>query len=1061
MKFSHYFIDRPIFASVIWILTIIIGGLSFYSLPIEQYPAIAPPTVVVSASYPGANADVASKTVAAPLEQEINGVENMLYMSSQSTNDGAVSITVTFKLGTDLDTAQVLVQNRVAIAEPRLPEEVRRRGVTTRKNSPDMMMVVNLYSPDDTYDQTYIANYATLQLRDRLSRIDGVGDIRIFGASEYSMRVWLDPDRIASLNMTAGDVIAAIQGKNIQVATGTLGQQPMEKQNPIELNVQTQGRLIAPEEFGDVVVKSTADGRVVKVKDIGRVELGAESYNTRGYLGRDKAVAMSIFQRPGSNALETADALIKEMESLSKDFPKGLKYDIVYNPTEFIAKSVEAVFHTIIEAVILVVIVILLFLQNWRAAIIPIVAIPISLIGTFAVMQALGFSINNLTLFGMVLAIGIVVDDAIVVIENMERLMGKGMKRLEAAKQTMDEVGGALLAIGLVLFAVFIPTTFIEGISGKFFQQFGVVVSVATAFSVAISLTLSPALAALMLTHHGHDEHRKSPGIFPNPFAWICYHFNRFMNWLSDSYGRLTARLVRIGGLMMIVYIGLMVLAGAGFKAVPTGFIPAQDQGYFIVAIQLPPGTSLERTDAVVAKAVNKLLEIDGIVNAVGFTGFNGATFSNATNAGAIFPVMADFEERKEKGLSYDKILRDLRAAMATIDDGMLIVVPPPPVRGIGSGGGFKMMIQDRGGLGIDQMNGALWTLAGAANQSGIVTSAFSFYETKTPQLFLDIDRDRAEKLGVPLERVFEALNVYMGSSYVNDFNYLGRTYRVTAQADGDYRKGAEDIARLRVRNNEGGMVPLGTLVKFEDRSGPSRQPRYNLYTAAELQGDTVAGYSSGQAIATMEKLASELLPPGISYEWTDLAYQQKQSANTGGIAFVMAVVFVFLLLAALYESWVLPLSIILIVPMCLLSAIAGIWSLGMDNNILTQIGLVILIGLACKNAILIVEFAKQRQEEEGDDPWVAAVEAAKLRLRPILMTSFAFILGVLPLVIATGAGAEMRQALGVAVFFGMIGVTLFGLIFTPVFYVLCRRMVAILQRYGRKALPKGKNSHV
>jgi hydrophobe/amphiphile efflux-1 (HAE1) family protein len=1061
MKFSHFFIDRPIFASVIWILTVIIGSLSFFGLPIEQYPQVAPPTVVVSASYPGANADVVAKTVATPLEQEINGIENMLYMSSQSTNDGVASITITFKQGTDLDTAQVLVQNRVAVAEPRLPEEVRRRGVTTRKNSPDLMLVINLFSPDGTYDQTYIANYAALQLKDRLSRIDGIGDIRTFGASDYAMRIWLDPDRIASLNLNASDIVAALRGKNIQVATGTLGQQPMAKQNPIELNVQTQGRLMAPEEFSEVVVKSTPEGRVVKIKDIGRVELGAESYNTRGYLGNKKAVALPVFQRPGSNALATSDAIIREMEILSKNFPKGLDYEIAYNPTEFISQSIDAVYHTIIEAVILVVFVILLFLQNWRAAIIPVVAIPISLIGTFIVMQALGFSINNLTLFGMVLAIGIVVDDAIVVVENMERLMAKGMGRVQAAKETMNEVGGALLAIGLVLVAVFLPTTFIEGISGQFFQQFGVIVSVATAFSVLISLTLSPALAALLLTHKGHDAHGKAPGLLPNPFAYVFYHFNRFMGWLSESYGRLTARLVRLGAIMMILYAGLMGLTAAGFQSVPTGFIPPQDQGYFIVGIQLPPGASLERTDAVVAEAVKKLLEIDGVTNAVGFAGFSGATFTNATNSGAIFPVLEDFATRKAKGITYDGLLGQMRAAMSTIEDGFLIVIPPPSVRGIGSGGGFKMMIQDRGGVGIDQMNGALWALAGAANQSGVVTQVFSFYETRTPQLFLDIDRERAERLGVPLDRVFDALNIYMGSSYVNDFNYLGRTYRVTAQADADYRMSADDIARLRVRNNDGDMVPLGTLATFEDRSGPSRQPRYNLYTAAELQGDTAPGYSTGEALAKMEELAAQILPPGISYEWTELAYQQKQSANTGGLAFIMAVVFVFLLLAALYESWVLPLSIILIVPMCLLSAIAGIWSLGMDNNILTQIGLVILIGLACKNAILIVEFAKQRQDEFGEDPWVAAVEAAKLRLRPILMTSFAFILGVLPLVMASGAGAEMRQALGVAVFFGMIGVTFFGLVFTPVFYVLCRRLVAIVQRYGSKIMPKRKENHV
>jgi hydrophobe/amphiphile efflux-1 (HAE1) family protein len=1045
MKIAHFFIERPIFASVIWIITLIIGGLSYFALPIEQYPQVVPPTIVVSASYPGANADTVAKTVATPLEQEINGVENMLYMSSQSTNDGAMALTITFELGTDLDTAQVLVQNRVAIAEPRLPEEVRRRGITTRKNSPDLMLVVNLYSPDATYDQTFIANYATLQLRDRLARIDGVGDIRIFGASEYSMRIWLDPDRIASLGMTAGDVLSALRAKNVQVASGTLGQQPAEKQSAFEVNVQTQGRLIEPEQFADIVVKSTDDGRIVRIRDIGRVELGAESYATRGYLGDKKAVALPIFQRPGTNALATSEEILSTMKELSQRFPQGLEYQIAYNPTVFIAQSIDAVYHTIIEAIILVVLVIILFLQNWRAAIIPIVAIPLSLIGTFAVMEALGFSLNNLTLFGMVLAIGIVVDDAIVVVENMERLMSKGMGAREAAHQTMDEVGGALVAIGLVLIAVFLPTTFIEGISGQFFQQFGIVVAVATAFSVFISLTLSPALAALLIKHEHREELTSAPAPMPNPLPFIFYHFNRFMTRFSERYGQLVSHSVVRGGRMLVIYGGLMILTVLAFRSVPGGFIPQQDQGYMIVAVQLPPGASLERTDAVIEEAVKRLMKIDGVVNAVGFAGFNGATFTNATNAGAIFPVLADFETRESKGLTAEGIMGQMWQAMGGIEDAFIVVIPPPPVRGIGNGGGFKMMLQDRGGLGIDALNGAMWQLAGAANQSGVVTQVFSFYENATPQLFLDLDRERAERLGVSLDRVYESLSVFLGSAYVNDFNYLGRTYRVTAQADSDYRMTPDDIARLRVRNNNGDMVPLGTLATFEDRSGPSRQPRYNLYTAAELQGNTLPGVSTGEALSAMETLAAKTLPPGIDYEWTELSYQQKTASGTGGIAFLLAVTFVFLLLAALYESWVLPLAIILIVPMCLFSAMAGISLAGMDNNILTQIGLVVLIGLASKNAILIVEFAKER-EEAGETAVQAAVDAAKLRLRPILMTSFAFILGVVPLVLASGAGAEMRQALGVAVFAGMLGVTFFGLVFTPVFYVLCRTLAARLQ---------------
>ncbi len=1040
MKFPHFFIERPIFASVIWIIIFIIGSISYFKLPIEQYPQVVPPTVVVNASYPGASADIVAKTVATPLEQEINGVEDMLYMSSQSTNDGSMALTITFKLGTNLDTAQVLVQNRVAIALPRLPQDVQRRGVTTRKNSPDLMLVINLYSPDGTYDQSYIANYAVLQMRDRLLRIDGIGDIRVFGASEYAMRIWLDPDRVASFNMSATDVLNALRAKNVQVASGTLGQEPVERQSAFEINVQTQGRLIQPEEFGNIIVKTTENGRVVRVRDIGRVELGSDVYGTRGYLGNKKAVALPVFQRPGSNAIETADNIKIAMAEMAEKFPPGLKYEIAYNPTDFIAESIDAVYHTIFEAVILVIIVIILFLQSWRAAIIPIVAIPLSLIGTFSVMSALGFSLNNLTLFGLVLVIGIVVDDAIVVVENMERLMAKGMKVRDAAHQTMDEVGSALVAIGLVLIAVFLPTTFISGISGRFFQQFGVVVAVATAFSVFISLTLSPALAALLLKHTHREEKTISPSFLPNPFSWVFFYFNKGLAAFTNRYGLISTRVVRMGAIMIVAYVALMGLTLGTFKAVPSGFIPPQDQGYAIVGIQLPPGASLTRADEVVQQAVEKLMKIDGIVNAVGFAGFNGATFSNANNAGAIFPVFADFETRRAKGITFDSLMGQMWAAMGQIEDAMIVVIPAPPVRGIGNGGGFKMMLQDRGGLGVDTLNQSLWTLAGAANQSGVVTQVFSFYEIATPTLFLNIDRDKTEKLGVPLERVFDALTVYLGSAYVNDFSYLGRNYRVTAQAEGDYRMDSDNVARLRVRNDEGGMVPLGTLASFENKSGASRQPRYNLYPAAELQGNMLPGKSMGEGLALMENLAKNILPSGIDFEWTELSYQQKLSSNTGVIAFVLAVIFVFLLLAALYESWVLPLAIILIVPMCLLSAMGGIWFLGMDNNILTQIGLVILIGLACKNAILIVEFAKDR-EATGETPWQSAVDAARLRLRPILMTSFAFILGVVPLVMATGAGAEMRKALGVAVFFGMLGVTFFGLIFTPVFYVLCRSL--------------------
>jgi hydrophobe/amphiphile efflux-1 (HAE1) family protein len=1039
MNFSQFFISRPKFASVLAIIVLIIGSLSYLSLPIEQYPQVAPPTIQVTASYPGANAEIAAQTVATPLEQQINGVENMLYISSQSTADGNVSITVTFKLGTDLDTAQVQVQNRVAIAEPRLPEPVKRIGVTTIKNSPDLMLVVNMFSPNGTYDQTYIANYVTLQVRDQLARIDGVGNILVFGASQYSMRVWLDPDRIASIDMTAAEVISALQGQNIQVASGTLNKSPIPQgQTAFELSVQTQGRLIEPEQFNNVIIKNT-DGRIVRFKDVGRVELGAESYATRGYLGDKKAVAMPIFQRPGTNALETAANIRSIMEQQSANFPPDLAYDIAYNPTEFISQSIDAVEITIYEAIGLVVLVILVFLQNWRAAVIPIIAIPVSLIGTFAVMSALGFSLNNLTLFGLVLAIGIVVDDAIVVVENMERLLAQGQKPMEAARETMREVGGAVMAIGLVLVAVFLPTAFVGGISGQFYSQFGITIAVATIISVAVSLILSPALSAVLLK--AHKPEKEKPGLFTR----LGNGFNRFMDKTSQLYARLTAKLIRLGALMSIVYLGLMVLAGYLFTSVPQGFIPAQDQGYLIVSIQLPAGASLSRTDDVVKDAVGRLLKIDGIRTSVGFAGFSGATFTNASNSAAIFTMMDYFEDRSAKGLTFDQIFAEVQNQMSQIKEAFVIVIPPPSVRGIGNGGGFKMMIEDRAGRGLPILEQAMWELANAANQAPATESVFSLFETNTPQLYVDIDRERVERLGVPVSEVFSALEIYLGSAFVNDFSYLGRTFRVTAQADAPFRMTPDNIGSIRVKNTSGDMVPLSSVVTFKYQSGPSRVPRYNLYPAADLLGNTAPGFSSGEAIASMEKLAAEILPDGIDFEWTDLAYQQQIAGNSAIIAFIMAVVFVFLLLVALYESWTLPLAVILIVPMCLLSAITGVWLMGMDNNILTQVGLIVLVGLASKNAILIVEFARHL-EQQGKPLYEAAVEASKLRLRPILMTSFAFILGVIPLAIATGAGAEMRQALGITVFSGMLGVTFFGLIFTPVFYVLCRKLSMLVK---------------
>ncbi|MDP7142831.1 MAG: multidrug efflux RND transporter permease subunit [Alphaproteobacteria bacterium] len=1059
MKFSDFFIVRPIFATVVSSIIVIIGMLAYFNLPVEQYPQIAPPTIQVSASYPGANAQTVADTVATPLEQEISGIEGMLYMLSQSTADGRMSLTITFELGTDLDEAQVLVQNRVSIAEPRLPEQVRRLGVTTQKNSPDLMLVVNMFSPDKTYDQTYIGNYAVLKVRDQLKRIDGIGDVMMFGAAEYAMRVWLNPDLVQSYGMTAGEVVQALRAQNVQVAGGVLNQSPQPDPLGFEFNIQTQGRLIDPAQFENIIVKSGEDGRIVRLRDVGRVELGAQDYSTRGYMGESSAIALPVFQRPGSNALETADAVKETMEALKAEFPAGLDYRIVYNPTDYIDQSIAEVIKTMLIAVLLVVFVVILFLQTWRAAIIPVMAIPVSLIGTFAVMFGLDFSLNSLTLFGLVLAIGVVVDDAIVVVENVERNLARGLKPVDAAKETMREVGSALIATSLVLVAVFLPTAFLGGITGQFYKQFGVTIAVATMISTIVSLTLSPAMAALFMHKNENDEDHIPRHKFAHPLRFFFCEFNKGMSYLSDKYGNLTKKLVLFGGLVLIVYAALIGLTGYQFNKVPRGFIPPQDQGYFIISIQLPSAASLERTDKVVQETTQKILALDGVANAVGFTGFSGATFTNASNAGVIFPVLDSFEKRHAAGLSYDSILGSMRGVAGSIKDAFVVVIPPPPVRGIGTAGGFRMMVQDREGRGLDVLEQAAWTLAGAANQSGVVTSVFTMFENSTPQLYLDINREQAERLGVPVQRIFEALEIYIGSVFVNDFNYLGRTFRVTAQADAPYRLTADDALRLRVRNDSGEMIPIGAVATVADTAGSSRVPRYNLYPAASLMGDTLPGRSTGEGLMTMEHLADQVLPDGIGYEWTEIAYQQKQTGNTAAVAFALAVLFVFLVLSAQYESWVLPLAIVLIVPMCLLSAITGISLAGMDNNILTQIGLVTLVGLACKNAILIVEFARDL-EEAGRNRWDAAVEAATLRFRPILMTSMSFILGVLPLIFATGAGSEMRQALGVTVFSGMLGVTVFGLLFTPVFYVLCRKLDFLGNEDDKKqaALWRGEN---
>jgi hydrophobe/amphiphile efflux-1 (HAE1) family protein len=1043
MRISHFFIDRPIFAAVVSIILVIVGAVSFFRLPIAQYPDIAPPVISVSGQYPGASAEVVAATVVAPIEEQINGVERMLYLSSNSTADGRFSISVTFDIGTDLDIAQVQVQNRVAIAMPRLPADVRNIGVTVNKASPDLMMIVHLYSPDKSRDILFVSNYATLEIKDVLARVDGVGSITVFGSRDYSMRIWLDPDRLQSMGMTANDVVLALQAQNLQVASGVLNQPPTAEQGAFQVAVQTLGRLANPDEFANIVVKQTPTA-VVRLKDVGRVELGALDYSSNSYLDRDEAVALALFQRPGSNALATANGVHEAMQQVSKRFPTGIKYDIVYNPTEFIAQSVDAVVDTIIEAIVLVVLVVIVFLQTWRAAVIPIVAIPVSLVGTFFFMAIFGFSLNNLSLFGLVLAIGIVVDDAIVVVENVERNIANGLSPRDAAFKSMDEVGAALVAIALVLCAVFVPSAFITGISGQFYRQFALTIAGATVISLIVSLTLSPAMCALLLKPHDR-QHRDR--WYEWPLHAFFRLFNRGFNALASGYGWLAARVVRIAVLMLVAYAAIIGYGMREFYNTPTGFIPQLDQGYVIVAAQLPPGASLARTDAVMQRARDIALQVPGVAHVVNIVGFSGATFTNAPNAGALFLVLDPWSKRgQDPRQSAAAIQGELFKRFTPIQEALMIVVLPPPVRGIGNAGGFRMMVEDRSGRGPQALQGVVYAMMGRAGQTPGLLQVFSLFETQTPQLYLDIDRTKAQLLGVNIADMFAALQVFIGSAYVNDFNLLGRTFRVTVQADWPYRNDNKDVLRIRVRNAAGETVPLGSFTTVRDISGPFRVPRYNLYPAAELDGAAAPGYAQGQAIAIMEKLAAEILPEGFNYEWTALAFQQIRAGSTAEFAFALAVVFVFLVLAAQFESLTLPLAVILIVPMCLIASITGVILRGQDNNILTQVGFVVLIGLAAKNAILIVEFAKQL-EDQGRDRFAAAVEAARLRLRPILMTSLAFIFGVMPLVWAIGAGAELRQTLGTAVFSGMIGVTVFGLIFTPVFYVICRWLAGL----GRK----------
>ena len=1039
MNIAHFFIERPIFATVLSVVLIILGSIAYIALPASQYPDVVPPTIVVTANYPGAPPEVIAETVATPIEQEVNGVENMLYMSSQCTNDGTMKLTITFDIGTDLDNAQVLVQNRVAVAEPRLPETVRRLGVTTKKTSPDLLMVIHLLSPNSSLDSLYIGNYALIQVRDELARVVGVGDINIFGLREYSMRIWIDPEKLSHMSLTTQDVMAALQEQNIQVASGVIGQPPAPEGTDFQYSVTTLGRLTTPEEFADIIVKRGENGRLVQVKDIARIELGARDYSTSSFLDDTPAVGIAVLQLPGANALATADRVISTMETLSKDFPAGLEYRIVYNPTIFVSESIDSVIHTLFEAIALVVVVVLVFLQNWRVSLIPLLAIPVSLIGTFAFMHLFGFSLNMLSLFGLVLAIGIVVDDAIVVVENVERHIEHGMTPKAAAHKAMDEVTAAVIAIAFGLSAVFIPTAFVSGITGLFYRQFALTIAVSTMLSALVSLTLSPALCALLLQSRSSKKDWFGR-LWDFLLGWFFRAFNKTFDFLSREYAKVVRILVRYWIFPLLTYAGLIVLAVYGFQVVPGGFIPAQDKGYLITAIQLPDSASIERTMEVVEKARDIILSTEGVEHAVVFAGFSGATRANSPNAGAIFIIPKSFEERAEHGLTAPKMIATLQQKLMAISEADIFVIPPPPVQGLGTGGGYKFLVQARGGGTPEELQQVTDELVAACNQDPSLARVFTTFRASTPQLYADINRVKANMLDVPLNNIFETLQINLSSSYVNDFNLFGRTFQVTAQADSPFRAQPEGVTKLKTRNTKGDMVPLGSVLDMQWRTGTDRYVRYNLYQASEVQGDTGVGFSSGDAIETIERLGREILPPGYSVAWTDLAYQEKAAGNSAIYIFPLCVLFVFLVHSAEYESWMLPLAIILIAPVALPFALGGIWLRGMDNNLIAQIGYVVLIGLAAKNAVLIVEFAKQL-EEQGRNPVDAAVEACHLRLRPIMMTSFAFILGVVPLAIAEGPGFEMRQVLGTAVFFGMLGVTIMGLFLTPAFYVVLRHL--------------------
>ncbi|WPN55464.1 efflux RND transporter permease subunit [Pseudomonas sp. P9_31] len=1053
MNFSQFFISRPIFAAVLSLLILIAGAISLFQLPISEYPEVVPPTVVVRANFPGANPKVIGETVAAPLEQAITGVENMLYMSSQSTADGKITLTITFALGTDLDNAQVQVQNRVTRSEPKLPEEVTRIGITVDKASPDLTMVVHLTSPDKRYDMLYLSNYALLNIKDELARLGGVGDVQLFGMGDYSLRVWLDPNKTASRNLTATDVVTAIREQNRQVAAGALGAPPAPNATAFQLSVNTQGRLVSEEEFENIIIRSGENGEITRLKDIARVELGSSQYALRSLLNNQPAVAIPIFQRPGSNAIQISNDVRAKMAELKKNFPEGMDFSIVYDPTIFVRGSIEAVVHTLFEALILVVLVVILFLQTWRASIIPLVAVPVSLIGTFAVMHLFGFSLNALSLFGLVLAIGIVVDDAIVVVENVERNIGLGLTPVEATKRAMREVTGPIIATALVLCAVFIPAAFISGLTGQFYKQFALTIAISTVISAFNSLTLSPALAAVLLKSHDAPKDRFSKVLDKIFGGWLFRPFNRFFDKASHGYVGTVGRVIRSSGIALLLYAGLMVLTFFGFSSTPTGFVPGQDKQYLVAFAQLPDAASLDRTEDVIKRMSDLALKQPGVESAVAFPGLSINGFTNSPNAGIVFVTLKPFDQRKDPSMSAGAIAGALNGQYAGIQEAYMAIFPPPPVQGLGTIGGFRLQIEDRGNLGYDELYKETMNIITKSRSVPELAGLFTSYTVNVPQVDAAIDREKAKTHGVAVSDIFDTLQIYLGSLYANDFNRFGRTYQVNVQAEQQFRLESDQIGQLKVRNNRGEMIPLATFIKVSDTSGPDRVMHYNGFITAEINGAAAPGYSSGQAEKAIEKLLKDELPNGMTYEWTDLTYQQILSGNTALFVFPLCVLLAFLVLAAQYESWSLPLAVILIVPMTLLSAITGVIASGGDNNIFTQIGLIVLVGLACKNAILIVEFAKDKQEE-GLGPLAAVLEACRLRLRPILMTSFAFIMGVVPLVFSSGAGAEMRHAMGVAVFSGMLGVTFFGLLLTPVFYVLIRNFVERgEQRKAAKAL--------